>query len=80
MCFPPVCAHVSPPLIPPNKHPMDFTKRHYRIENENAPLGSSLPQIPACAIPMLAFFLKTLIISMSYTDIGRHINKLINVS
>ena len=56
MCFPPVCAHVSPPLIPPNKHPMDFTKRHYRIENENAPLGSSLPQIPACAIPMLAFF------------------------
>ena len=28
----------------------------------------------------LGRFLKTLIISMSYTDIGRHINKLINVS
>ena len=28
----------------------------------------------------LGRFLKMLIISMSYTDIGRHINKLINVS
>ncbi len=56
MCFPPGLRPRIPPLIPPNKHPMDFTKRHYRIENENAPLGSSLPQIPACAIPMLAFF------------------------
>ena len=67
MCFPPpgLRPRIPPPLIPPNKHPMDFTKRHYRIENENAPLGSSLPQIPACAIPMLAFFLKTLIISSS---------------
>ena len=57
----------------------DLTMGLIKVKIEQPVTSALLNETSVCKT-VFCVFLKTLIINMSYTDIGRHINKLINVS
>ena len=57
----------------------DLTMGLIKVKIEQPVTSALLNETSVCKT-VFCVFLKTLIINMSYTGIGRHINKLINVS